>query len=402
MEVRYVTGCDLLGAVVGGGEGQSGFIPGILNIVGDTGTAKSFLACEIVAANYHKYGKKFKWMYDPAEGKIKIDTLSLYGVDIVKKKEDGGVRSKTVEDFHYNYHNFLESLEDDECGIYVLDSLDGINSDAARARMEKKMRLMDKGKKLDKGTFALETPKYLSQEFFKNITSDTEDKGCLLIIISQTRDAINAMFKTQCRAGGKALDFYANYIMWLASMHKIVKNELEIGRVIKAKMTKTRTSRPSRKCMFPVMYEIGVDNIGANVDFLFDLRSVKTGKLEKSSSIVWDGEVNTKIADATVKELTSFLKEVSAYDVYREFLIKNELKSTKKSCLQYIESEKGTAFYDKFEEVFGKQGVSMKRDELILWIEESAERKQELTRRVLEKWEAREKSVLSGRKKKYE
>jgi recombination protein RecA len=289
---RFRTGCLLLDLVVGGGPGRLGFPSGkVVNVVGDKSTGKTFLAVEIVACNFYRYGEsKFRWNLDDAENGYTFDTKELYGVEVSSEKDT--MRSKLVEEFDVNVSRFLKRLKAGERGIYVLDSLDGISNAELLERSEARLKAAESGKEdKEKGTYGVKTPKFLSQEFFKTQTGKFAEKDAMLLILSQTRDNIDPFsFKKYTRSGGRALDFYAHTVIYLAVVTKIKVKDRVVGIVVKAKTEKSKTKRPFRECTFLVYFDYGIDDIGTSLDFLFDLRG-KDGKLVKAAEkIEWDGK----------------------------------------------------------------------------------------------------------------
>lgn len=380
------TGSDLLDEVVGGGV-TKGFLAGnIINIVGDKSTGKTFLACEIIATVQSKYGKKLKWKYDDAESGFTFDTTELYGFEIMPVDADDRYKSQTVEEFYCNYRSFVESLKSGELGIYVIDTLDGLSSKDQQKRGNKRYNAYLKGKEFDEGSYQMSKPKYLSQEFFPDASDWTEKKNVLLVVISQTRDKINSIFKEQTRAGGKALDFYGHTALWLSVVSKIVKKDRVVGVIIKAKAKKSKTPRPFRECVFPLLFDYGVDNVGANIDYLFSLRGEKCELLKKAESIVWDGK------KTNLSNLKEFMERKGKLKIYRRQV---EVSIKKSNLLEWI-GEQGDLKVD-FEKTFG---MPMTREELIAWLEKNSKEK-ELTKRVLEKWEATEEAIRTQRKSKY-
>ena len=72
----------------------------------------------------------------------------------------------------------------------------------------------------------------------------------LQAIVGKQLDALNMAcemmmfsFEKYSRSGGKAMDFYAHTVLWLATAKKIEKKENAVGVVVKAKTTKSKTNR---------------------------------------------------------------------------------------------------------------------------------------------------------------
>jgi len=389
IEKRFLTGSDLLDIVIGGGIGKGYPAGRIINIVGDKSSGKTFLACELIANAYYKYGKKFKWIYDDCESGFTFDTLKLYGIEIIPKSDDKKIKSNTVEELYCNYRRFLESIKKDEVGIYVIDSLDGLSSNEILNRSNERYKKWEDDKEFKKGSYQMGAAKFFSQEFFRGLAGSSHDKNVLLCIISQVRCNIDPMnFKKFTRSGGKALDHYCNTVLWLANMKKIKRRDRIIGIIIKAKLDKSKTPRPYRECVFPVLFDYGIDNIGANIDYLFDLRT-KTGELSTDANkIVWKGE---KITASILKD---FIKEKNIGEEWKEYKKENGT-GKKEDMINFLKTHK------KCNKDFVKRfGESKTKEELINWIE-SEKMENELKKRVRIKWEAIEEDIKIKRLRKY-
>lgn len=389
MRERYFrTGCDLLDMVTGGDKGVYGFPEGrFVNIVGDKSSGKTFLSNEIIASAYYTYPKgKFKWVYDDCERGYSFDTQSMYGFDIIPSDPDKVVCSSTVEEAFCNIANFADSLEDDQFGIYVLDSLDGLTSEEQNSQADDRLKAFNNGKEYDKGSYGMGKPKYLSREFFPQLCSKIQDKHILVIIISQVRDNVDMFsFEKFKRSGGKALDFYAHMVLWLATAKKITKKERTVGVVVKAKVTKGKVPRPFRECFFSFIYDYGLDNTGTSIDYLYDLRTA-TGELSSSAkSIRWGNDAEKP----TVPVLRHWLEDEGLTDRFEG------KKPTVDNVIEFVKTNPD--YRKKFEEQFG---MVMTREELINYIEDSG-LQEELRRKVEDKWEESEDAIRSSRRKKY-
>ena len=374
--------------VIGGNKNVFGVPAGrFINIVGDKSAGKTFLSNEFIAWAYHNLGKDFKWVYDDCESGYSFDTQSLYGFDIMPEEP---IHSTTVEEAFYHITKFAEKLKENQFGIYVLDSLDGLTSEEQDKRAEERIKSIEDDKEM-KGTYGMGKAKYLSQEFFPQLCSLIEDKNILVVIISQIRDNVDMFsFEKYARAGGKALDFYAHSVIWLATAKKIEKSDTPVGVVVKAKTTKSKTPRPFRECFFSFLYDYGLDGIGTSVDYLFDLRTPKGELNTKAKAIQWNG--STELDKKTLKE---FLEEYELLEKFENSKYADADGTDAENMFAFIQSKKD--YKAKFNEKFGD---TMTRDELIAYIEEN-NLEEELDKRVVEKWEAFEDSIKSNRKKKY-
>ena len=389
-QIRFNTGCKLLDLVVGGNKGVYGFPSGkFINIVGDKSAGKTFLSNEIIASAYHNSDKKkFRWVYDDCESGYSFDTESMYGFSIMPENP---IHSTTVEEAFCNISDFADKLKSDQFGIYVLDSLDALTSNEQDERAEERLKAFHNDKTFDKGTYGMGKQKYLSQEFFPQLCSKIENKNILVIIISQVRENVDMFsFEKFSRSGGKAMDFYAHTVLWLATCKKIEKKGRPIGVVVKAKVTKSKTPRPFRECFFSFIYDYGLDSIGTSIDYLFDLRTDKGELNTKSKAIQWNGDMNK----LSLSDLKDFLEEYELIEKYQDSKYFDG-KPNAEDIFDFIQSKK--EYKEKFTEKFGE---SMSREELIDFVENN-NLENELETRVEAKWEDFEESIKSNRKKKY-
>lgn len=265
--------------------GSGGFPVGkMINIVGDKSTGKTLLTLEALFAMKQKYEDKLKIYYDDCESGYSFDTEKIYG----KKLFDENIEpSKTIEEMEFNLNLQLNSINNDEYLVYVVDSFDALSSDAEIKRAEKRRKGIEDGKTVDSGTYGMEKQKFCS-ELFRVLISKIKNKNCLLIIISQVRQNIGIMFgERYTRSGGKALDFYASQIYWLAECEKYKKKDIPTGVCIKVKNKKNKVGLPYRQGFIDILFDYGIDNITSNINFLYDLKT-PTGKSQKAKTVKWN------------------------------------------------------------------------------------------------------------------
>jgi recombination protein RecA len=250
------TGCTVLDCALGGG-----YVLGrITNIVGDKSTAKTALATEALINFVHKY-KNGNAAYRETEAAFDNGYAEAMGLPI--KKIDFGNPAKpliTVEDFERDLTAFIEKQGPKVPGIYVLDSLDALSDEAEMER------------DIGEATYGGNKAKALST-MFRKMARRIEQSNVLPLVISQVRDNIGAMFgEKHKRSGGKALDFYASQIMWLAHLGMLKKtiNKVErpYGVKIKANVRKNKVSIPHRMAEFEFHFGYGVEDLMANVNWL--------------------------------------------------------------------------------------------------------------------------------------
>ncbi len=251
------SGAKTLDRVLGGGWPLSR----VSNIVGDKSTGKTLLAIEAMTNFADIMPKRVKARYAETEaafdeGYAQALGMPLNRVSRPKRKE----RIETVEDFYYDLQEYIRSSSDG--GLYILDSLDALSDDAEIDR------------ELDKATYGAAKAKMMSQ-IFRRINGKVQASNVHLMVISQTRANIGVAFgKTYSRSGGKALDFYASQILYLAHKGEIsftrhgVKRS--VGVDIKVKCTKNKIGMPFRTCNFPILFGYGIEDICASINWLLE------------------------------------------------------------------------------------------------------------------------------------
>jgi hypothetical protein len=294
------SGCDIFNLVASGNVDFAFAWGSFINIVGDSQSAKTLIASEIVAAIVKKYGDEVEYDYDDAEHRYTFNSRKIWGIDIVPEDNEG---SDTIEDFQTRFTRKLENLEDGKRLLYVLDSYDSLGSDDETKFVDKKLKAYEKSKdstkepgekeEKTKGSYGTSKAKGSSQ-FFRSLKKGIRNKKCILIIISQVRENLGAgMFSPKYyRTGGKALDFYPMQVFWLASPEKHYAGDKWIGSTVKILNTKNGVGFPYREGYAEIVLNYGVDNVTSNILYLYDLRT-EYGKYAKGATtkkLDWDGK----------------------------------------------------------------------------------------------------------------
>lgn len=262
------TGCTMLDCVLGGGWAQGR----IVNIVGDKSTGKTLLAMEAIANFFSQYPNG-SCRYNEAESAFDQEYAGALGIPISKVdiRED----CDTVESFFDDLTSYMGKKKKGEAGLYILDSLDAL-SDAAE---------MERG--ISEGTFGAAKAKQLSQ-VFRRIVRKLAASNILLIVISQVRDSIGVAFgEKHSRSGGKALDFYASQIVWLAHLKLLKRTISKVERPyairIRARCKKNKVGLPFRDCEFELRFGYGIEDVKASLEWATEvgLALPKDMKLEE-------------------------------------------------------------------------------------------------------------------------
>jgi len=244
------------------GKAMQGYpLGGIVNLVGDSATGKTLLAMSAAAlAQQFPPTPSFQIAFDVVERGMNEEFAQVIGLDTRAlwrpKQDEPFLASATIEDFYNHLEKFLKSIPPGNGGLYILDSLDALTCGAELARG------------LGDATYGTEKARLLS-EFFRRIIGTLVDRRVTLLIISQVRENISARFGAKYkRAGGKALDFYADQVIWLAVKEKYTQNDLPVGYLVSAKVTKNRYAPPFRQVTIPIYFHLGVDDVSSILFYL--------------------------------------------------------------------------------------------------------------------------------------
>jgi len=254
----------------------------MVNLIGDSSSGKTLLALTMLAEMaYSKEFSEYRLIYDDVECALEFDVEMLFGKKLARRLEPppGSTEDKpysdTIQDFQYHMEQALRSRKP---FVYVLDSFDALTSVEERERTEKYLEAYRKGKDPG-GSYRVEKPKVAS-EILRQVVGGLRDTRSLLLIISQTRDNLDALsFQRKTRSGGNALRFYAAHEIWLAVAGKIKRKDRVVGVRVKAKVTKNKLTGKLRECEFNIYYDYGVDAVGECVDFLINEGHWKKTKL---------------------------------------------------------------------------------------------------------------------------
>lgn len=248
---RFVpTGSMLLDCVLAGTNEVGGWGRArIVNIVGDRSTGKTLLAVE-ACANFAMVAPVENIRYVEAESAFDEDYGRVIGMPPNIHPIDN---VRTVEAFFADLAEFCNVQKHNPypC-LYVLDSLDALSDDA-----ELKRNLGD-------ASYGMEKAKLMS-EGFRKCVKDITAANCTLMVVSQVRDKINVRFgETKTRSGGRALDFYASQIIWLAEIEKMKRTVSTVDRitgvVIRIRNRKNKLGPPYREAEQTMLYGFGIDD----------------------------------------------------------------------------------------------------------------------------------------------
>jgi RecA/RadA recombinase len=248
----------------------------IVNIAGHKQTGKTQLNLMILAKAIYS-GMDYDFIFDDAEAALNFDISCNFGSETKKKlgiksiNDTDNLCSKTVEDLE---RNLIKQIYKKKPFIYAMDSLDCLPCDAEIKRHSDKKYLA--GKELD-GSYNMERAKLIGTTF-KLVNKAIKETNSLFIINSQARDNVGFGFTKDTRSGGRAIDFYISYMIWLKVKKTLKEKNLKTGKNIQFSITKNRNNSQYfervggklRDGEFTVLDEIGIDNVGTNCQYLIE------------------------------------------------------------------------------------------------------------------------------------
>lgn len=297
--VRFVSsGCGVMDEALGGGYA----LGRVVNIVGDRSSGKTLKAMELCANMARQYPDA--WIrYAESEAAFDEEYAAALGVPIDRITfNTKGNPLETVEDWFEDLEHYVKKVGGP--GLYILDSLDALSDSA------------ELGREFDEGTYGGTKPKQIGK-LFRLLVEKMEAQGILLLVVSQVRDKLNVTFgETKTRSGGKALDFYASHIVWLAEIEKLKRTiggvERIIGVKVEAYVKKNKVGLPFRRVRYPILFGYGIDDMTAACEWLIDIGRERLlhdlGMRKKTST-----RAKTKAEAAAAKEEADVAKDLVPY-----------------------------------------------------------------------------------------
>lgn len=247
---------------------------------GKTVVALSSLAATAVTDTF----KDYKLVLDDAENRMDFDLGYLFGDTLIERLEGPPLAepdndwelgcSDTIEDLDANISTLINQ---DKPFIYFLDSLDALTT---REELEKQqvaalqIAKSPEDIKAVKEAFAGRKANLIGQ-MLRKIKKKMAKTNSALIIIQQLRINVNAgpFGKKYRTSGGEAPFFYSHMRPILRQVKTHKAKDIPIG--VRTKMTPEKNSLTGkiRTIEFDIFYDLGIDNVGAMVDWLVSIKA---------------------------------------------------------------------------------------------------------------------------------
>jgi len=286
-EISFIpTGCTLLDCILGGGWGEGR----IANIIGNPSSGKTLIAMESAANFLMKYPENSEVQYIDAEHAFDSRFAESLGIPLSKVAISDDIF--TVEGFEQWLDKFLDNQTSDHAFI-ILDSLDALSDEEElAAHLSDNVTIAKKARQMSR--------------FFRTLTHRLKAQNVTLLVVSQVREKVGVSFGANwSQSGGKALEFYMSQRVFLRHMKRYKKSSNKIDRIVgvqvEASCEKNKVGVPFRKCKFPVLFDFGIDDIQANLDF--------ASSIDEFNALTKEAGVDADTAVKVMNRLTSMNDE---------------------------------------------------------------------------------------------
>jgi len=268
-------GCPLLNLAVSG-NWKKGLIAGTFCFyVGDSSSGKTLATLTMLAeaANDSNFDDYELWHVNGENG-AHFDFEQFFG-----KRAAARIQTLASQDgnpllLEFVYDFLDKKLSEGKKIVVVLDSMDSFSTESREELIQENAKLREQGKDI-KGSYG-DGKARLNSERLPRIIQGIEASGSIVVSISQTRDNIGAGLygPAKTRSGGHAVKFYASLEIWTTPGKKITKEHNGKERIIGIKpvftIKKNRINGRERTVTIPILPEVGIDSLGATVDYLID------------------------------------------------------------------------------------------------------------------------------------
>ena len=197
--------------------------------------------------------------YDDVEATLDFARAGLFGLDVTKQfhylRDD-----ITVEDlFDKSLPKVLKGKDNDSPpSAFVIDSLTALSS---ATELEESMT---------DSTYGATKARQMSRAFRKYIWAINQ-ANIAIIFVDQTRDAFGGWGKKYEVSGGKSLRFYASTRVLLEHIGTIINSAKKpVGIKVRFKVEKNKIAPPFRDGVFRLLFDIGIDDVATNFEWLRD------------------------------------------------------------------------------------------------------------------------------------
>lgn len=286
------TGCTILNLAMSDSVSGGWPVGRISTLPGQSAAGKTILILSAFAeACLDEKFEGYRLIYDDVERRCDFNIGKLFGglkerletpsgllyKDLEGNEDESGI-SNTIQDLR---NRMLMLRKEGQPFIYVADSLDSFTTDE---ELDKEMRRAIAAAKSAEaaakiaGSFNAEKAKITGQ-ILRMVNGVVADTKSIFILTQQLRQKMNPIpgQSPWTTSGGESPYYYSHIRPFLCKMAAHKDRGKKIGVRSKARMDKNSVSGKLRDVEFDIYYDLGIDDIGAMVDFLLAEKHWKPG-----------------------------------------------------------------------------------------------------------------------------
>ena len=294
------TGSTLLDLAISGGRIRGGGLPGgiFVEVFGPSGSGKTVLLSEIAGTVQRQKGEI---MFHDPEARLNTQFAKIFGLEIAEKDH---LKPDTVTAVFESVRKWKPEGKNVIHGIFT-DSLAALSTDM---EMEND----------DGDPFGGRRAKEFSEGLRKTCRLIT-DKNYLMVCSNQVRDVIGAtQYQEKTKSpGGKALEFYPSLRLRFSGVEKIKlvkkiagKDQTRIiGVSVKIDVYKSSIWKPFRSAPVIILFDYGIDDVRANLQFIKDNTENKvytlgenelSNSMEKAISMIEESNLEKELKEEVI------------------------------------------------------------------------------------------------------
>jgi len=262
-EFMISTGSTLLDLAISGTRKRGGGIPGgiLLEAFGPPGTGKTVLLCEIGGAVQRSGGEV---MFNDPEARLNTTFAKLFDLDtnVIKINQPDTV-TQVIDGIRE-----WSPKSSDKINVVLTDSLAALSTDLELENKDGDKMGMRRAKELSEG--------------MRKIARILKQNNYIMACSNQIRDKANAAAFTETftTPGGNAIPFYASVRLRFHKSEKLRKKKKignkevsqVIGTVGRVEVYKNSVDKPFRTADIYIMFNYGIDDIRANLEYLKEIK----------------------------------------------------------------------------------------------------------------------------------
>lgn len=253
------TGCPPLDWIMGGGVP----VGRMTEIYGDTSTGKTLLAEHILAETQAMGGVAVLLDTETAIDDQLAETIGINLEELIYDNPD------TVEDIYDVIQELLDAKRDEDPNGLMTIVWDSVAATSSREEIEKI-------RKDGLGGATVATHARLISKMMRVMKKMVAKERLALVMLNQTREKIGVMFgNNKSTFGGRAIGYYSSVRLELALKSKIKDRGQVVGINVRAYVAKSKVAPPFGQCIIPILFDVGMDEPGAVLEWLKDDKVVR-------------------------------------------------------------------------------------------------------------------------------